>query len=324
MINVRTDLAIEATKYYSEQNDKKADGIEVIEKEEDGNIVTIVRVLDEKGAENIGKPIGNYITMEIPEFTVYDGELMDDSSKVLGKTLKNFLKVNKDDKVLVVGLGNLKVTPDALGPKVAQKIMVTRHLEQVMPEVMEDSIVSTAAISPGVLGVTGIETFEIVKSVVDRIKPSLVVCIDALASRKTERVNRSIQICDTGIAPGAGVGNYRMVLNEENLGVKVIGIGVPTVVHASTIANDTIDLVLDDLISKSTKGKEFYNMLKTVDKETKSALIKEVLDPFLGEMIVTPKEVDLMVESLSKIIANGINIAVQPDMTMEDINKFLS
>ena len=324
MINVRTDLAIEATKYYSEQNDKKADGIEVIEKEEDGNIVTIVRVLDEKGAENIGKPIGNYITMEIPEFTVYDGELMDDSSKVLGKTLKNFLKVNKDDKVLVVGLGNLKVTPDALGPKVAQKIMVTRHLEQVMPEVMEDSIVSTAAISPGVLGVTGIETFEIVKSVVDRIKPSLVVCIDALASRKTERVNRSIQICDTGIAPGAGVGNYRMILNEENLGVKVIGIGVPTVVHASTIANDTIDLVLDDLISKSTKGKEFYNMLKTVDKETKSALIKEVLDPFLGEMIVTPKEVDLMVESLSKIIANGINIAVQPDMTMEDINKFLS
>lgn len=323
MVNVRTDLAIEATNYYKENNNEQLDGIEVIEKEEDGNAITIVKVLNKNGVEKIGKPIGSYITIEIPEFTAYDGQLMDDSSKVLGTTLKSFLKVKKDDKILIVGLGNLKVTPDALGPKVAEKIMVTRHLEAVMPEVMEESVISTATISPGVLGVTGIETYEIVKSIVDRIKPTLVICVDALASRKTERVNRTIQICNTGISPGSGIGNHRIMLNEESLGTKVIGIGVPTVVHASTVANDTIDLLLDDLITKSSEGGEFYNMLKSVDKDEKSMLIEEILNPFLGDMIVTPKEVDLMIDSLSKIIANGINIAIQPEMTMEDINKFL-
>ena len=159
---------------------------------------------------------------------------------------------------------------------------------------------------------------------VDKIKPDLVICIDALASRKIERVNRTIQISDTGISPGAGVGNHRMRINEENLGVKVVAIGVPTVVDAATIANDTIDLVLDDLIRQSEEGKEFYNMLKKVDKAEKSALIKEVLNPYVGDLVVTPKEIDLMVDSLAKIIANGINIAIQPNMTMEDINKFLN
>lgn len=324
MVNVRTDLAIEATAYYKENNSEELEGIEVTEREEDGNTITIVKVLNKNGVKKIGKPIGSYITIEIPEFTAYDGELMDDSSKVLGTTLKSFLNIKNDDKVLVVGLGNIKVTPDALGPKVAEKIMVTRHLDAVMPEIIEEKIISTATISPGVLGVTGIETYEIVKSIVDRIKPTLVICVDALASRKTERVNRTIQICDTGISPGSGIGNHRMMLNEESLGRKVIGIGVPTVVHASTVANDTIDLLLDDLIKKSTEGGEFYNMLKSVDKDEKSILIEEILSPFLGDMIVTPKEVDLMIDSLSKIIANGINIAVQPEMTMEDINKFLN
>ena len=324
MVNVRTDLAIEATAYYKENNSEELEGIEVTEREEDGNTITIVKVLNKNGVKKIGKPIGSYITIEIPEFTAYDGELMDDSSKVLGTTLKSFLNIKNDDKVLVVGLGNIKVTPDALGPKVAEKIMVTRHLDAVMPEIIEEKIISTATIYPGVLGVTGIETYEIVKSIVDRIKPTLVICVDALASRKTERVNRTIQICDTGISPGSGIGNHRMMLNEESLGRKVIGIGVPTVVHASTVANDTIDLLLDDLIKKSTEGGEFYNMLKSVDKDEKSILIEEILSPFLGDMIVTPKEVDLMIDSLSKIIANGINIAVQPEMTMEDINKFLN
>ncbi|MDU3350972.1 MAG: GPR endopeptidase, partial [Clostridium sp.] len=147
---------------------------------------------------------------------------------------------------------------------------------------------------------------------------------DALGSRKLERVNRTIQISDTGISPGAGVGNHRMKINEEVLGVKVIAIGVPTVVHASTIANDTIDLLLDELISKAESGKEFYNMLKSVDKVEKSNLIKEILDPFVGDLMVTPKDVDAVIESLAKIIANGINMAVQPNLDMEDINKFMN
>lgn len=324
MINVRTDLALEAKQLYKEENKKDADGVIVEEKFEEDTKVTIVKIVDENGAQKIGKPIGTYITFDMPEYTAYDGELMDDVSKVLGKTLKELVGVNEKDMVLVVGLGNTKVTPDALGPKVVEKIMVTRHLKEVMPEAIDDSVIQVGAISPGVLGITGIETYEIIKSVVDRIKPTLVICIDALASRKTERVNKTIQVSDTGISPGAGVGNNRKQINEENLGVKVVAIGVPTVVHAATIANDMIDLVIDDLINQSEEGKEFYNMLKKIDKNEKSMLIQEVLNPYVGDMVVTPKEIDLMIDSLSKIIANGINIAIQPNMTMEDINKFLN
>lgn len=324
MINVRTDLAVEAREIYKQENKKDADGVVVEEYEDEGTTITKVKILTEDGAIKMGKPIGNYITLDIPEFTIYDGELMDDVSIALGKTLKKIVNMDENKLALVVGLGNRKVTPDALGPKVAEGIMVTRHLKAVMPESIDDSVAPVAAIAPGVLGITGIETGEVIKGVVERIKPDVVICIDALASRKIERLNRTIQISDTGISPGAGVGNHRMQINEKTLGVKVIAIGVPTVVDAATIANDTIDLVLDDLIKQSEEGKDFYKMLKTVDKEEKSILIKEVLDPYVGDLVVTPKEVDLMIDSLSKIIANGINIAVQPNMTVEDINKFLN
>lgn len=324
MINVRTDLAVEAKEMYTEDNNSEIDGVSVEELEDEGTKITKVDILNEDGAKKMGKPVGTYITLDIPEFTAYDGGLMDDVSKALGRTLKRLINMKDDMLALVVGLGNWKVTPDALGPKVTEGIMVTRHLKDVMPDVIDDSVYKVAAIAPGVLGVTGIETGEIIKGLVEKIKPDVVVCIDALASRKIDRVNRTIQISDTGISPGAGVGNNRMRINEESLGVKVIAIGVPTVVDAATIANDTIDLVLDDLINQSEEGKDFYNMLKKVNKEEKSKLIREVLNPYVGDLVVTPKEVDLMIDSLSKIIANGINIGLQPNMTMEDINKFLN
>lgn len=324
MLNVRTDLAIEACNAYKEKHENELDGVLVDEYEEDGSKITRVEVLNADGAKKMGKPIGNYITMEIPEFTAYDGGLMDDVANVLGKTLKKIVDMKEDMLALVVGLGNWKVTPDALGPKVTEGIMVTRHLREVMPEAIDDSVFRVASIAPGVLGITGVETGEIIESLVRKIKPDVVICIDALASRKIDRVNRTIQISDTGISPGAGVGNHRMKLNKETLGVKVIAIGVPTVVDAATIASDTIDLVLDDLIKQSEEGKEFYNMLKKVDKREKDALIREVLNPYAPDLVVTPKEIDLMIESLSKIISNGINIALQPNMTVEDINKFLN
>lgn len=324
MINTRTDLALESKEIYKEKNNKEADGVILEEEEIDGTKISKVRIINEIGSEKLGKPIGNYITLDIPQFTEYDGELMDSVSKVLGKILKELIKVKKDDRVLVVGLGNWNVTPDALGPKVIEGIMVTRHLSEVMPEAMEENMISVAAISPGVLGTTGIETGEVIKSLVDKIKPSLIICIDALVARRIQRLNKTIQISDTGISPGAGVGNHRKAINEEELGVKVIAVGVPTVVDASTIANDTMDMVLDNLINEAQEGKEFYNMLKNIDKNAKEVLIKEMLNPYFGDLIVTPKEVDLIIDSLSKIIANGINIAVQPNMTMEDINKFMN
>lgn len=324
MLNFRTDLAIEAKEDYSKAHKNDIDGVIVDEDIINDSKVTKVTIKNEDGAKKLGKPIGNYITVDIPEYTVYDGGIMDDVSQAVGKTLKALVNIDQDNTALVVGLGNWKVTPDALGPKVVEKIMVTRHLKDVMPESIDDSIIPVCAIAPGVLGITGIETGDVIKALVDKIKPDIVICIDALASRKIERVNRTIQISDTGISPGAGVGNHRMRINEETLGVKVIAIGVPTVVDAATIANDSIDLVIDELISKSEKDSAFYNMIKSIDKHEKSVLIKELLNPYIGDLMVTPKEVDLVIDSLSRIIANGINIAVQPNLDMEDINKFMS
>lgn len=324
MINVRTDLAIEAKQAYTEENKRELDGVKV-EEEQDGEIkVTTVTIESDEAGRELGKPKGHYITIDFPEFTTYDGETMDDVAHVVGKALKKLVNISDDKLVLVVGLGNWRVTPDALGPKVAEKIMITRHIKELMPDAIDESVRPVCAIAPGVLGITGIETGEIVKSLVQKIKPDLVICVDALGSRKLERVNRTIQIGDTGISPGAGVGNHRMQINEESLGVKVLAVGVPTVVDAATIANDTIDLFLDELISKAESGKDFYNMLKSVDKNEKNSLIREILNPFVGDLMVTPKEVDQVVDSLSKVIADGINIAIQPHMDMEEINKFMN
>lgn len=324
MINVRTDLAIEAREMYKRDNKSDVEGI-FVEEEKDGEIkISTVMVETDEASEKIGKPKGNYITIDFPEYTHYDGESMDKVSNVVANVLRKLVTMPDEKTALVVGLGNWNVTPDALGPKVSEKIMVTRHLKEVMPDVIDDSVRSVCTIAPGVLGITGIETGEVIKSLVTKIKPDLVICVDALGSRKLERVNRTIQIGDTGISPGAGVGNHRMKINEETLGVKVIAIGVPTVVDAATMANDTIDLLLDGLIGKAEEGKEFYNMLKSIDKNEKSALIKEVLNPFIGDLMVTPKDIDTIVDSLSKIIANGINMAIQPNLDMEDINKFMN
>lgn len=324
MINVRTDLAIESREMYTKENKSEIDGV-IVEEEKEGEIkITTVTVESDEAGEKLGKPKGNYITIDFPEYTHYDGESMDKVSDVVANVLKRLVSMPDEKTALVVGLGNWNVTPDALGPKVSEKIMVTRHLKDVMPDVIDDSVRSVCTIAPGVLGITGIETGEVIKSLVNRIKPDLVICVDALGSRKLERVNRTIQIGDTGISPGAGVGNHRMKINEETLGVKVIAIGVPTVVDAATMANDTLDLLLDDLIGKVEEGKEFYNMLKSVNRDEKSALIKEVLNPFIGDLMVTPKDIDTIVNSLSKIIANGINMAIQPNLEMEDINKFMN
>lgn len=327
MTNVRTDLALEAKEIYQEKHrkEKDIDGIEVINEIDNDIKVTTVKVKDENGARKIGKPKGNYVTIDIQEFTAYDGETMDRVSQVVSEILGRMINIDVEKTALVVGLGNWKVTPDALGPKVTEGIMVTRHLKTVMPEIMDDSVRPVCSIAPGVLGITGVETVEIIKGTVERVKPDVVICIDALAARRVERVNTTIQIGDTGISPGAGVGNNRKQINEENLGVKVIAIGVPTVVDAVTIANDTIDMVVDSLMKNSSSGNDFYKMLGSLDKNEKSSLIREVLSSkSLGEMIVTPKDIDLIINSLAKIISNGINMAVQPNMDMEDINKFMS
>lgn len=324
MVNVRTDLAVEARELYRKEHKGEIDGVLVSEERKNNVKVTKVEITTDDGSEKMGKPKGNYITIDMPEMSSYDGELIDDVSEVLSETIGELVDTSKSSSTLVVGLGNWNVTPDSLGPKVAEKIMVTRHLKTIMPDSIDEEVRSVCAIAPGVLGTTGIETGEIIKSLVDKIKPSLVICIDALASRRIERVNRTIQIGDTGISPGAGVGNNRMKINKESLGIPVLAIGVPTVVDAATIANDTIDLLIDELIKNSEKGGDFYNMLKSVDKNEKSKLIKEVLNPYVGDLMVTPKEVDVVVEAVSRMISNGINLALQPQFDIDDVNKFMN
>ncbi|WP_010239553.1 GPR endopeptidase [Clostridium arbusti] len=322
-MSIRTDLAVEAKELYEKQSSRKIQGVEISNRKRGDIKISNVKVVTDEGERAIRKPKGTYITIDMPRLIHYDADGMDDVSQVLSEELSSVIKLQDSMTALVVGLGNWNITPDALGPKVISKIMVTRHLKELVPDTIDEGIRPVCALAPGVLGLTGMETSEIIKGVVNKIKPNLIICIDALASRKMERVNSTIQIGTTGISPGSGVGNRRMEISEKTLGIPVIAIGVPTVVDAATMANDTIDMVLDEMIRTSQEGGEFYDMLKSIDKNEKQKMIQEILHPYVGNLMVTPKEVDMVIDSISKIIANGINIALQPALDKDDINKFL-
>ena len=235
MYNFRTDLADERTDIYKKTNNitENIDGIETIVKE-DGNIkITEVRIINENGEKAIGKPMGNYITIDIDKLKDATDEQIEKYGNVLSEELKKLVDkhVSKQDEILIVGLGNIYVTPDSLGPKVINEIDVTRHLLKYMPEVLDKGTRSVSAVSPGVLGTTGIETLEIITGIVQNIHPKLIIVIDALASRSMDRISSSVQLADTGIVPGAGVGNTRRELSEKTLNVPVIALGIPTVVE---------------------------------------------------------------------------------------------
>ncbi|SHI02120.1 spore protease [Clostridium collagenovorans DSM 3089] len=325
MGSIRTDLAIEAQEMYKEKNSvEEIPGTEVKEYRDGAMKVTHVKILDNDGELAMGKPKGDYITIDMPIIVHYDNDSKEEVSRVLSRAMKPLIKLDESMTALVVGLGNWNITPDAIGPKVVSQIMITRHLKQLVPDSIDEEIRPVCAIAPGVLGLTGMETGEVIRGIIEKTKPDLVICVDALASRKTERVNRTIQVSNTGISPGAGVGNKRMELSERTLGIPVLAIGVPTVVDAATLANDTIDLVLEDLIKNATEGSEFYKMLKEMESSDKEQLMKEVLDPKVGDLMVTPKDVDMIIDSVSKIIAGGINISLQPSLSLEDINNFIN
>lgn len=324
MLQIRTDLAIEARELYKEKNNIEVSGVEVEREEKENYTITRVKIVNENGMAQMGKPIGNYITIEAPALKKADQDLKDEISKVLAKELKALHKLDKSNKTLVVGLGNWNVTPDALGPKVVDKILVTRHFFEAYKKTEDETMANVSAISPGVMGLTGIETGEIIKGVVEKIKPDLVIAIDALASRKMERVSSTIQISDTGISPGSGVGNKRKGLNREYLGVPVIAIGVPTVVDAATMVNDTIDMIVSEMKKQAKVGSNFYSMLEEMESEDKYQLIKEVLNPYMGNVMVTPKEVDDLINDLSQVIANGLNISLHPGIDLKDVNRYLN
>ena len=267
-----------------------------------------MNTLNEKAEEIIGKKKGKYITIDIKKINLLTEEEKEQSSNVLAKELKELIgeKVQKKEDILVVGLGSSEVTPDALGPNVIKEVEITRHIINYLPQYIDENTRPVSAIAPGVLGTTGIETLEIIKGEVEHIKPKLLIVIDALASRSMERISSTIQISNTGIVPGGGVGNTRKEITEETLGIPVIALGIPTVVETAVVVNDALDIFIEKL-QKDAKSNDYLNNLK---EEDNYEMIKEALIPKEFNFIVTPKEIDELVLNMSDIVARGINFSM--------------
>ena len=310
MYNFRTDMAVERTDIYKKVNNiqKDINGIEAENELQKDIEISRVKITNEEGEKALAKPIGNYITLDVKNMKTADDEKIEEIAEAVANELRDVIgkHIKDTEDILVVGLGNLEVTPDSLGPKVISHIEITRHILEYMPKLMPEDTRPVSAISPGVLGTTGIETMEILKGIVENIKPKLLIVIDALAARSIERISSSIQIADTGIVPGAGVDNKRKEISQKTLGIPVIALGIPMVVDLASITNDCINLFIENLQQKAMSN-EYLNELKEKDNYEE---IKEALIPRDYNMIVTPKEIDILIENMSKIVSKGINKAL--------------
>ncbi len=307
MKQLRTDLAVEAR---ASQPVEHMPGVEVEEQKAGDVLRTVVRITSKAGADALGRPCGSYITLGCGQFMQPEVALREALSQQLAEALRPMLPAQGD--VLVVGLGNRRVTPDALGPRVVDLVLVTRHLREAAPDSLQGRLRAVSAVAPGVLGITGMETAEMVRSIITHVKPAAVVAVDALAARESDRICCTIQITDTGISPGSGVGNHRLGMNQQTLGVPVIAVGVPMVVYAATIARDALGLLIHDL------------QLEDGDHEQAlDALISRVVSEQLGELMVTPREVDAMIEHMAAILATGINAALHPQLGTKEISQLM-
>lgn len=282
-MNFRTDLALERC----ENIDKNSlGGIKMETLDEKGARITRIDILNKEGEKTVGKPVGRYVTVEVAPFAS-QAQFIDDSLGAVADEIRRIIP--EKGSVLVAGLGNLKITPDALGPRCASMIFATRHITgELLRSTGLSGLRCVSAVSTGVTGETGAEAGEIIKGIVRTVKPDVVITVDALAARNTDRLGTTIQMCNTGIVPGSGVGNARQEISEKTIGVPVVSIGVPTVVDAATLIMDCT-------------GNE-----DTVSDKAKS-------------MMVTPREVDLMIERAAKLTSLAINCALQPDISPEDM-----
>ena len=302
---IRTDLALEANEQVN-KSDTKLKGIIVKEDHNKklGVLVTRLTVTNKMGEKAINKPMGNYITIESQKLASGDEEYNNQISEIIAKNILELIKEHLTKKklsILVVGLGNRDVTPDSLGPDVVDNIFIDRHYNE------EGDIVLSGMV-PGVMAQTGMETAEIIKGIVNEAKPDIVIAIDALAARNSSRLNTTVQLSDKGIHPGSGVGNHRTGITQETIGVPVIAIGVPTVIDAPTIVNDT----MENLIKAFSTSKELQGLVKTLSDFTpteKYNLIKEIISPEMADMYVTPKDVDATIKRIGYTLSDAINIA---------------
>jgi len=300
MLQRRTDLALEAREIWQE-GAKKADRLRGVESEQtvrEGYPVTTVRITTPEGQRALGKPVGTYVTLELPGLKRREEDAFPRAARALAAELKELLPGDTGG-VLVVGLGNRAITPDNIGPSAVGHTLVTRHLVEQVPEHF-GHFRPVAALAAGVLANTGVESSELVRAMVDRIHPACVIAIDALASRSLSRVCSTIQLADTGISPGSGVGNHRAALNRETLGVPVIALGVPTVVDVATLCAD--------VLAEAGRGE----------------LEPEVLRGHGGSLMVTPRDIDQSVADLSKVIGYGVSLALQEGLTMEDMELLIN
>lgn len=326
--SVRTDLALESKEIVESSQGGPIPGLSEQVEEQNGIKITRLDVTNEEASRQIGKVQGHYITLEVPGLRNQDTELQEQVSAAFAKEFSSFLtkiKISSEAKVLIVGLGNWNVTPDALGPLVVENVMVTRHYFELTPDQVSPGYRQVSAVAPGVLGITGIESSEVVRGIVDRTKPDLIIAIDALASRSLERINTTIQIADIGIHPGSGIGNKRKGLTKEILGVPCIAIGVPTVCYASTIVNNVFDLMKTHFNQESGgagQTKQIMGLLTELSEGERLGLVKEVLEPLGHDLIVTPKEIDEFIEDVANVIASGLNISLHEAITPDNVAAY--
>ena len=303
MQSIRTDLAMEAMEAFEGAGNEPLPGVSVSRWSEGGVDVTEVAVTENGAAQTLGKPKGTYLTLFTPLLRERDPDARLAVSVLLSEEIERLLPQDRDT-VLVIGLGNRSITPDALGPLAIDRTLATRHLLRG-PYARQD-LKSVCAVAPGVLGITGVETLELVEGLVERIRPAALICVDSLAARDSARIGATVQLTDTGIQPGAGVGNRRVPLTRDTLGVPVIGIGMPTVIYAATLARDAIAWL----------GAEGGQM---PGDEDLAAMERSLLGAEVGEMIVTPREVDALVQDAAGIIASAVNRALQPGLSDEEL-----
>ncbi|MBM6925501.1 GPR endopeptidase [Pseudoflavonifractor phocaeensis] len=296
----RTDLAVEAAQLLREGGSPGAlEGVLQEETEREGWPVTVVKITDDRGAKAIGKPVGSYVTIDLAGLARREEDAFGRAARAVAAELTALLDLPAGAPVLVVGLGNRAITPDNIGPKAADHTLVTRHLVEKLPEQF-GSFRPVAALAAGVLGTTGVESGELVRAVAEKVRPACILAVDALAARSVTRVCATVQLADTGITPGSGVGNARAALDRGSLGVPVIAIGVPTVVDGATLAAD--------LLAEAGKAH----------------LDPQALRGAGSGLLVTPRDIDARVADLAKVVGYGINLALHPGLTLADIELFLS
>ncbi len=303
----RTDLAYEA----NESLAQKFKGVKLETQDFKHGEIIELEIMNEEAEKAIGKRVGKYVTYETKSFKSMSEETRNQVIEILSENIKNIADL-KRERVLVIGLGNRNITADALGPRTVDKIKVTRQYFKAYNKEFDEDYNEVCILAPGVLGITGIETIDTIIGVVEKIKPTLLIIIDALASRKMKRLCSVVQITDAGIEPGSGIGNMQGSLNEDTIGVKVIAVGVPTVVDTATIVNDTIDMMEDALRDKTDDVGQIMGILSDLERNEKHMFIKEILSPLYGDSIVTPNGIDEQIEILSDILAESINKAVHP------------